>query len=74
MEPPGKKSGCTTKESVLMAMRLAGDVEDSGVTEVLESRIAKGGNEQVLDELIAKLAAAAVSHNDGGVADERQRA
>ena len=73
MEPPGKKSGWTTKESVESARRAPAHFEDSGVAEIFERGIAEGGQEEMLDEFVAELAAAAVTHDDGGVVGEGQR-
>ena len=74
MEPPGKKSGWTTKESVDMREARAAGFEHGGVAEVFERGIAEGGKKKVLDELVAELAAAAVAHDDGGIVGQRERA
>ena len=74
IDPPGKKSGWTTNESVRERETCATRFEHRCVAEVFESGIAEGGKEEMLDKLGAELAAAAVAHHDGGIVGERQRA
>ena len=45
----------------------AAEFEHCGIAQIFESGIAEGGQEQVLDQLVAQLAAAAVAHHDGGI-------
>ncbi len=45
-----------------------------GIAQILKRGIAKGRQKQVLDKLVAQLAAAAVAHHDGRVVGERERA
>src|SRR5215469_9703198 len=47
-------------------------IEERGIAEILESRIAKSRKKQVLDELVAKLAATTVPHHDGRIIGQRQ--
>ncbi len=72
IDPPGKNSGRTTKESVLMARLPSPQIEEGGIPEVLEGRVAEGGKKQVLDQFTAQLAAAAVAHHDFGIIGQRQ--
>ena len=74
IDPPGKNSGCTTNESVLMASARACGLKHRGVAQIFESRIAEGGQKKMLHQLVAQLAAAAVPHHDGGIVSQRQRA
>ena len=74
IDPPGKNSGCTTKESVLIARARAGGVEHRRIAQIFKRGIAEGGKKQMLDQLVAELAAAAVAHHDGGIVGERKRA
>ena len=53
--------------------RAAAQIEHSGVAQVLQCRIAEGGQKEMFDQFIAQLAAAAVAHHDGGITGERQR-
>ena len=57
-----------------MARRAPPSFEHRGIAEILERGIAEGGKKKMLDEFVAKLAAAAVAHHDGGIVGERQRA
>ena len=72
--PPGKKSGVTTNESVVNAIRGALDVEHRLVVELAQERIVERGQEQVADQLRGEPAAAAVAHDDGLMLRQRQRA
>ena len=74
IDPPGKNSGCTTNESVLMREPRAGGLKHRGVAQIFKSGIAERGQKQMLDQLVAQLAAAAVAHHDGGIVGQRQRA
>ena len=69
IEPPGKRSGLTTKLSVVNASRRAADVELGGVAQRLQERTAEERREQPLDEAPAGLAAGAVGHLDLRVAE-----
>ena len=64
MLPPGKNSGETTNESVVMASAAAVDGEDGLVFQRLEQRIAKGLEEDRTDQGLRGLAARAVRHGD----------
>ncbi len=57
-----------------MARRPELQIEHRGIAQILERRIAKGRQKQMLDEFVAQLAAAAVAHHDGGIIGQRQRA
>ena len=50
------------------------EIEHRRVAQVLERRIAERRQKQVLHQLVAQLAPAAVPHHDGGIIGERQRA
>ena len=52
----------------------AAQIEDRRIAQVLQLRIAEGGQKKMLHQLIAQLAAAAVAHHDGGIVGQRQRA
>ena len=67
IDPPGKNSGCTTNESVLIAMLARRQIKHRGIAQILQRRIAKRRQKQVLHQLVAQLAAAAVAHHDGGI-------
>ena len=56
-----------------MAMRPEPQFKHGGVAEILERRVAKGWQEEMLDEFVAKLAASAVAHHDRGIVGEWQR-
>ena len=53
---------------------LAGDVEHAGVVLGFEERVAEGGEEELADELVHELAAAAVGEEDVGVVLDGERA
>ena len=71
IEPPGKRSGLTTNESVVMARRVAAGVDGARVGELLERPGAERGDEQALDQPLRRLAARAVRHRDVRVAELR---
>ena len=69
MSPPGKTMGSTTKESVVKARRSPWAVEavqrDAGlVLQRREQRVVEMPHQQVVDELVHGLAAAAVGEGD----------
>ncbi len=51
----------------------ATEIEQGGIAEIFKRGIAEGGQEQMLDQFVAQLAAAAVPHHDGGVVGQRKR-
>ncbi len=71
MSPPGKKSGLTTYESVVKASRVPLELEQRGVAERVEQRVAELLEEQPFDERPRRLAAGAVGERDELVAELR---
>ena len=51
-----------------------GQIEQGRVAQVLQRGIAEGGEKEVLDQLVAQLAAAAMAHHDGGIPGQGQGA
>ena len=74
MSPPGKNSGCTTYESVVNARRPAGGFEHGAVVPRVQARVAERRHEQLLDQLVHQLAAAAVREQHVRILCDRQRA
>ena len=64
IEPPGKRSGLTTNESVVTTMSPAARA-------VRELGHPEGGREQALDQRLRRLAAGPVGHRDRGVLEAR---
>jgi hypothetical protein len=71
IEPPGKRSGLTTKLSVRHRQTRALDLDDAGVAELGERATGLGEcrHEQSLDQRLRGLAAGAVGERDLGVAE-----
>ena len=74
IDPPGKNSGCTTNESVLIASRPEVRFKHRRIAKILESRVPERGEKQMLDQLVAQLASAPVAHHNVLVANQGQRA
>ena len=71
MSPPGKNSGCTTKLSVVKARRSPCAASDAQVEARLvfhrvEKGVVEGGDEHVVDQVLHRLAAAAMGEGDDG--------
>ena len=62
MEPPGKRSGLTTKLSVVIAILRAVDLNVRGITQRSRTRTKEKRRKQSFDESSAGLAAGAVRH------------
>ena len=71
IEPPGKRSGRTTKLSVVIASRAPSRYDRSGVAQRLASAAAEGRDEQPLDQGLRRLAARPVGHRDVLVPEPR---
>ena len=74
MSPPGKNGGCTTKVSVVNAMRSSAELQDGAVAELRKRLVAERGQQQALDQVRGLAPAAAVRHLDDLVVLDRQRA
>ena len=64
IEPPGKRSGLTTNESVVIASSAPSTLDRAGVAHRLERVAAERRHEQALDHALGRLAAGAVGHGD----------
>ena len=65
MSPPGKNSGHTTCESVLMARRVqALSLHHTGIIARAQDGIIERGQEFLRDQIVRQFAAAAVPHHD----------
>ena len=70
----GKEHGLHHEGVGAESQAAAGQVQQRGIAQIFQRRIAKGGQKQVLHQLVAEFAATAVAHHDGGITLQGQRA
>ena len=68
IDPPGKRSGLTTKLSVVIATRGSVDIDVRGISQRPGSRSEEQRREQTFDQPAAGLASGSVRHLDLGIA------
>ena len=72
--PAGKKQRLHDERIGAECEPRAAGLKQRRIAQVFQRRVAERGQEEMLHQLVAQLAAAAVAHHDGGIVGERERA